>query len=170
MCAAFFICKFVKRLKLWNKTLTELDLLGHLIRLWYIITSSAYLIRIMNITIWYFTSILLAWLDHWLCQDAAAAALFTACKIEDTLKKSREIVCGAYNLKRSPAEQMSPDEQVGSEPSGLRRVQWLTLIRSSRCIPEESLGSKGLCLKHRGLTFGPVIRKSHSSSWLDITA
>jgi len=59
-----------------------------------------------------------------LCQDAAAAALFTACKIEDTLKKSREIVCGAYNLKRSPAEQMSPDEQVGSiKPLYLREAQ-----------------------------------------------
>ncbi|OJJ35668.1 hypothetical protein ASPWEDRAFT_40901 [Aspergillus wentii DTO 134E9] len=44
--------------------------------------------------------------------DAAAAALFTACKIEDTLKKSREIVCAAYNLKLSPSEHMAPDDPV----------------------------------------------------------
>ncbi|PKX88224.1 cyclin, partial [Aspergillus novofumigatus IBT 16806] len=44
--------------------------------------------------------------------DAAAAALFTACKIEDTLKKSREIVCAAYNLKLPPSEHMSPDNPV----------------------------------------------------------
>ena len=47
-------------------------------------------------------------------QDAAAAALFTACKIEDTLKKSREILCAAYNLKATLSEQVSPDDQVES--------------------------------------------------------
>ncbi|PYH90834.1 cyclin-like protein [Aspergillus ellipticus CBS 707.79] len=44
--------------------------------------------------------------------DAAAAALFTACKIEDTLKRSREIVCAAYNLKQPPQEHMAPDNPV----------------------------------------------------------
>ncbi|CAG7941972.1 unnamed protein product [Penicillium olsonii] len=44
--------------------------------------------------------------------DAAAAALFTACKIEDTLKKSRDIVCAAYNLKVSPSEQLSADDPM----------------------------------------------------------
>lgn len=46
------------------------------------------------------------------CQDAAAAALFAACKIEDTLKKSKEILCAAYNLKLPPAEQLTPDDAV----------------------------------------------------------
>jgi hypothetical protein len=45
-------------------------------------------------------------------QDASAAALFTACKIEDTPKKSREILCAAYNLKLSPADQLAPDDSV----------------------------------------------------------
>ncbi|KAJ5145561.1 uncharacterized protein N7515_000125 [Penicillium bovifimosum] len=44
--------------------------------------------------------------------DAAAAALFTACKIEDTLKKSRDIVCAAYNLKVAPSEHLSADDPV----------------------------------------------------------
>lgn len=44
--------------------------------------------------------------------DAAAAALFTACKIEDTLKKSKEILCAAWNLKVATSEQLSPDDQV----------------------------------------------------------
>ena len=43
-------------------------------------------------------------------QDAAAAALFSACKIEDTLKKSRDILCAAYNLKLPPQEHLSPDD------------------------------------------------------------
>lgn len=47
-----------------------------------------------------------------LIQDAAAAALFTACKIEDTLKRSREIVCAAYNLKLPAQEHMAPDNPV----------------------------------------------------------
>ncbi|KAI9783815.1 MAG: RNA polymerase II C-terminal domain kinase beta subunit [Geoglossum umbratile] len=42
--------------------------------------------------------------------DAAAAALFTACKIEDTLKKSREILCAAYNLRLAQADHLSPDD------------------------------------------------------------
>jgi CTD kinase subunit beta len=42
--------------------------------------------------------------------DLAAAALFTACKIEDTLKKSREILCAAWNLKLAPADQLSADD------------------------------------------------------------
>ncbi|KAL2352513.1 cyclin-like protein [Cryomyces antarcticus] len=59
--------------------------------------------------------------------DAAAAALFTACKIEDTLKKSREILCAAYNLKfATPAEHLSPDDPIFEGPSktiiGLERL------------------------------------------------
>lgn len=44
--------------------------------------------------------------------DAAAAALFTACKIEDTLKKSREILCAHWNLKVAPGESLSSDDPV----------------------------------------------------------
>lgn len=59
--------------------------------------------------------------------DAAAAALFAACKIEDTLKKSREILCAAYNLKSgSPSEHLTPDDAVFEGPSktiiGLERL------------------------------------------------
>ncbi|CAD6578820.1 MAG: RNA polymerase II C-terminal domain kinase beta subunit [Alectoria sarmentosa] len=58
--------------------------------------------------------------------DAAAAALFAACKIEDTLKKSKEILCAAYNLKLTPAEQLSPDDQLFENHSktiiGLERL------------------------------------------------
>ncbi|KAK5304939.1 RNA polymerase II C-terminal domain kinase beta subunit [Exophiala xenobiotica] len=49
--------------------------------------------------------------------DAAAAALFTACKIEDTLKKSRDIICAAHNLKVPRQEHLSPDDAVRSYSS-----------------------------------------------------
>jgi CTD kinase subunit beta len=42
--------------------------------------------------------------------DAAAAALFTACKIEDTLKKSRDILCAHWNLKAGPQDALSSDD------------------------------------------------------------
>ncbi|KAJ5272801.1 hypothetical protein N7478_007926 [Penicillium angulare] len=45
-------------------------------------------------------------------QDAASAALFTACKTEDTLKKSRDIVRAVYNLKFSPSEHLAPDDPL----------------------------------------------------------
>ncbi|KAL8904556.1 MAG: hypothetical protein Q9171_007014 [Xanthocarpia ochracea] len=49
-----------------------------------------------------------AWIDN----DAAAAALFTACKIEDTLKKSRDILCAAHNEKLAASEQVTPDDPI----------------------------------------------------------
>ncbi|KAF8859546.1 cyclin-like protein [Acephala macrosclerotiorum] len=58
--------------------------------------------------------------------DAAAAALLTACKIEDTLKKSREILCAAHNLKVSASEHLSSDDLALEGPSkaviGLERL------------------------------------------------
>ncbi|KAI9669471.1 MAG: RNA polymerase II C-terminal domain kinase beta subunit [Caeruleum heppii] len=58
--------------------------------------------------------------------DAAAAALFTACKIEDTLKKSKDILCAAYNIKVPAADQLSPDdptfEQHAKAIIGLERL------------------------------------------------
>ena len=47
-------------------------------------------------------------------KDAAAAALFAACKIEDTLKKSKEILCAAYNMKVSQAERLTTDDSVST--------------------------------------------------------
>ncbi|KAL5335292.1 Fructosamine kinase-domain-containing protein [Aspergillus crustosus] len=58
--------------------------------------------------------------------DAAAASLFIACKIEDTLKKSREILCAAYNLKLPQSEHISSDNSVLDESArgliGLERL------------------------------------------------
>lgn len=45
-------------------------------------------------------------------EDVALAALFVACKAEDTIKKSKEILCAAHNL-RQPHEHKTPDDKVG---------------------------------------------------------
>ena len=42
--------------------------------------------------------------------NAPAAALLTACKIEDTLKKPRDILCADYNLRLGDTR--SPDDPV----------------------------------------------------------
>ncbi|KAK3935431.1 CTD kinase subunit beta [Diplogelasinospora grovesii] len=44
-------------------------------------------------------------------EDAALASLFVACKVEDTIKKSKEILCAAHNL-RQPLDHKSPDDKV----------------------------------------------------------
>lgn len=59
--------------------------------------------------------------------DAAAASLLTSCKNEDTLKKSRDILAAAYNLKQSAAhEQVGADDPIFEAPSrvviGLERL------------------------------------------------
>ncbi|GAB7349039.1 hypothetical protein MBLNU459_g8008t1 [Dothideomycetes sp. NU459] len=64
--------------------------------------------------------------NEYLVADAAAAALLIACKIEDTLKKSREILCAAYNLKVPTSDQLSPDDPLFEQSSktilGLERL------------------------------------------------
>lgn len=49
-------------------------------------------------------------------QDVAAAALFLACKIEDTLKKSREILAAGHSFKHggTNAEPINPDNSVSA--------------------------------------------------------
>ncbi|KAK5116551.1 hypothetical protein LTR85_009176 [Meristemomyces frigidus] len=58
--------------------------------------------------------------------DAAAASLLAACKIEDTLKKSKDILAAAYNLKAGSHEALGADDVVFEAPSraviGLERL------------------------------------------------
>ncbi|KAK4554040.1 RNA polymerase II C-terminal domain kinase beta subunit [Recurvomyces mirabilis] len=58
--------------------------------------------------------------------DAAAAALLMACKAEDTLKKTRDILAAAYNLKAGAHDPLTPDDVVFEAPSriviGLERL------------------------------------------------
>ncbi|KAK2592731.1 RNA polymerase II C-terminal domain kinase beta subunit [Conoideocrella luteorostrata] len=44
-------------------------------------------------------------------QDAALASLFVACKVEDTIKKSRDILIAAYMVK-NPDKTVPPDDKV----------------------------------------------------------
>lgn len=71
--------------------------------------------------------------------DASAAALFTACKIEDTLKKSREILCAHWNLKAGPGESLSSDDPV-RHPFYLVSICKLIAHSDSTTIPSSSLG------------------------------
>ena len=47
--------------------------------------------------------------------DSAMASLFLACKVGDTIKKSRDILCAAYNLK-NPDHPTTPDDKVRPIP------------------------------------------------------
>lgn len=51
--------------------------------------------------------------DNW--TEASAAALFVACKIEDTLKKSREILTASYNLRHPQSDPINPDSPLLEE-------------------------------------------------------
>ena len=44
--------------------------------------------------------------------DPSLAALFVACKIEDTLKKSREILAASYNLRHPGQDPINPDSPL----------------------------------------------------------
>lgn len=65
--------------------------------------------------------------DSYIWSDAAAASLLTACKMEDTLKKSREILAASYNLKAISAHDHLPSddpmfEQQSRVVIGLERM------------------------------------------------
>ncbi|KAJ4289414.1 RNA polymerase II C-terminal domain kinase beta subunit [Collariella sp. IMI 366227] len=49
-------------------------------------------------------------------EDVAVAALFVACKAEDTIKKSKDILCAAHNL-RLPHDHKTPDDKVFEPPT-----------------------------------------------------
>ncbi|KAL2126640.1 hypothetical protein VTI74DRAFT_485 [Chaetomium olivicolor] len=49
-------------------------------------------------------------------EDVAVAALFVACKAEDTIKKSKDILCAAHNL-RVPHDHKTPDDKIFETPS-----------------------------------------------------
>lgn len=53
--------------------------------------------------------------DNYLWNDAAAASLLTACKMEDTLKKSRDILAASYNLKAASAHDHLPSDDPSFE-------------------------------------------------------
>lgn len=92
------------------------------------LTPSASPVRTFDTAVIYYHKFRLVHRDtEYASTDAAAAALFAACKIEDTLKKSREILCAAYNLKtNSPSEHLAPDDNMFDGPSktiiGLERL------------------------------------------------
>ncbi|KAL8696679.1 MAG: hypothetical protein Q9201_007539 [Fulgogasparrea decipioides] len=69
-------------------------------------------VRTYNTAVVYFHKFRLVHPDNSGFIDAAAAALFTACKIEDTLKKSRDILCAAHNLKLTASEHVTPDDPI----------------------------------------------------------
>lgn len=49
--------------------------------------------------------------------DPSLAALFVACKIEDTLKKSREILAASYNLRHPNSDPINPDSTLIEDSS-----------------------------------------------------
>ncbi|CAK7273917.1 RNA polymerase II C-terminal domain kinase beta subunit [Sporothrix epigloea] len=63
-------------------------------------------------------------------QDAALSALFVACKVEDTIKKSRDVLCAAHNIK-NPDKPTTSDDKIFDRQSaviiGLDRLIFQTI-------------------------------------------
>ena len=56
------------------------------------------------------------------CQDAALASLFVACKVEDTIKKSKDILAAAYAVK-NPDKPAPTDDKARLHPTDPLRSQ-----------------------------------------------
>ncbi|KAI5269018.1 cyclin [Aureobasidium subglaciale] len=80
-------------------------------------------VRTFNTAVVYYHKFRLVHADtEYMWADAAAAALFLACKVEDTLKKSRDVLCAAWNLKLPSSEHLSPDDPPSKTVVGLERL------------------------------------------------
>jgi hypothetical protein len=103
-------------------------------------------IRTFNTAVMYYHKFRLLHADNeynW--ADASAAALFTACKIEDTLKKSREILCANWNLKVGPGESLSSDDPVCCSAK-CHKIE-LTAASVSKTTQSSLSGSNDSCSK-----------------------
>lgn len=82
-------------------------------------------VRTFDTAVVYYHKFRLLHADHeynW--EHASAAALFTACKIEDTLKKSREILAANWNLKVGVGESLSADDPVNAPSTASAFLHW----------------------------------------------
>ncbi|OQO06887.1 hypothetical protein B0A48_07453 [Cryoendolithus antarcticus] len=108
--------------------------------------------------------------DGYLWSDAAAASLLTACKMEDTLKKSREVLAASYNLKVAAAhEQVPADDPIFEQPSriviGLER-----LVLEAGSFDFRSRAPHQVLSKiARSLGKGEDVKKVHDLAWTALT-
>ncbi|KAI5464952.1 hypothetical protein BGZ63DRAFT_470930 [Mariannaea sp. PMI_226] len=73
-------------------------------------------VRTFDTACTYFHKFRLAFRDaEYNYQDAALASLFVACKVADTIKKSKEILAAAYNVK-NPEKPVAPDDSIFESP------------------------------------------------------
>lgn len=108
--------------------------------------------------------------DSYIWSDAAAASLLTACKMEDTLKKSREILAASYNLKAASAHDHLPSDDPMFEQ------QSRVVIGLERMILEASTFDFRSRAPHHTLTkiaktLGGVegVKQVHSLAWTALT-
>ncbi|KAF2768246.1 cyclin-like protein, partial [Teratosphaeria nubilosa] len=101
--------------------------------------------------------------------DAAAASLLGSCKNEDTLKKSKDILAAAYNLKVPRAEQLGSDDVVFENASkqvlGVER-----LMLESSCFDFRSKHPHKLLVKMaKGLPESAEKEKTAGVAWIVLT-
>lgn len=76
-------------------------------------------------------------------QDAALASLFVACKVEDTIKKSKDILAAAYNVK-NPDKPSAADDKVRRDWSSTGGVlSYRELLTRCRCSSHRAESSSG---------------------------
>lgn len=64
-----------------------------------------------------------------------------ACKVEDTIKKSREILCAAYNIK-NPTQPTTQDDKVG-DPWARSGLYSQGADHDGRCLRTRTKSSSG---------------------------
>jgi CTD kinase subunit beta len=108
--------------------------------------------------------------DNYLWNDAAAASLLVACKLEDTLKKSRDILAASFNLKTASAHDHLPSDDPTFEVQSRAVIGLERMVLEASTFDFRSRGPHHMLAKiAKTLGHGEEVKAVYSLAWIALT-
>jgi CTD kinase subunit beta len=108
--------------------------------------------------------------DNYLWNDAAAASLLVACKMEDTLKKSRDILAASFNLKATSAHDHLPSDDPTFEVQSRAVIGLERMVLEASTFDFRSRGPHHMLAKiARTLGHGEQVKPVYNLAWVALT-
>jgi len=108
--------------------------------------------------------------DNYLWNDAAAASLLVACKMEDTLKKSRDILAASFNLKATSAHDHLPSDDPTFEVQSRAVIGLERMVLEASTFDFRSRGPHHMLAKiAKTLGHGEEVKAVYDLAWIALT-
>jgi CTD kinase subunit beta len=108
--------------------------------------------------------------DNYLWNDAAAASLLVACKMEDTLKKSRDILAASFNLKATSAHDHLPSDDPTFEVQSRAVIGLERMVLEASTFDFRSRGPHHMLAKiAKTLGHGEEVKAVYNLAWVALT-